>query len=89
MAFTRFALWLLTRTSAVGREALVGDLIEEIATAVLDSGCASSWSASTGWRSASAREAGAHHATPGCARPRHGPPRRRLHCVARQVVETG
>ena len=32
MAVTRFAQWLLTRTSAAGaREALVGDLIEEIA----------------------------------------------------------
>jgi hypothetical protein len=32
MAMTRFAQWLLTRTSAAGsREALVGDLMEEIA----------------------------------------------------------
>jgi hypothetical protein len=32
MAVTRFAQWLLTRTSAAGtREALVGDLMEEIA----------------------------------------------------------
>ena len=32
MAVTRFAQWLLTRTSAAGaREALVGDLTEEIA----------------------------------------------------------
>jgi hypothetical protein len=32
MAMARFARWLLTRTSAAGaREALIGDLIEEIA----------------------------------------------------------
>ena len=39
MAVTRFAQWLLTRTSAAGaREALVGDLLEEIAH-----GRSSSW----------------------------------------------
>ena len=39
MAVTRFAQWLLTRTGAAGaREALVGDLMEEIAN-----GRSSSW----------------------------------------------